>query len=152
MWLHRVRQLLVQFLLRAIKIALRSNKFDFIACICTLSQRCAALVQCDNCHNQSQTWHKSHDKWNMAASGVVWTPLWIKSQVIAVCAASSDHGATKTRDLKQTRTVTAGNKQLTFPVKNKPHTTNYIYCIFEAYFMIKSAWKNRIDCFEVILE
>ena len=41
-----------------------------IACICTLSQRCAALVQCDNCHNQSQTCHKSHDKWNMAASWI----------------------------------------------------------------------------------
>ena len=69
-----------------------------IACICTLSQRCAALVQCDNYHNQSQTCHKSHDKWNMAASGVVWTPFSIKSQVIiAVCVSSSDHGATKTK-------------------------------------------------------
>ena len=52
----------------------------------------------------------------------------------------------------QARTVTAGNKQLNFTVKNKPHTTNYIYCIFEAYFRIKSVWKNCIDCFEVILE
>ena len=43
------------------------------------------------------------------------------------------------RDLKQARTATAVNKQLNFTVKNKPHTTNYIYCIFEAYFMIKSA-------------
>ena len=34
------------------------------------------------------------------------------------------------RDLKQTRTATAVNKQLNFTVKNKPHTTNYIYCIF----------------------
>ena len=42
------------------------------------------------------------------------------------------------RDLKQARTATAVNKQLNFTVKNKPHTTNYIYCIFEAYFMIKS--------------
>ena len=42
------------------------------------------------------------------------------------------------RDLKQTRTATAVNKQLNFTVKNKPHTNNYIYCIFEAYFMIKS--------------
>ena len=42
------------------------------------------------------------------------------------------------RDLKQTRTATAVNKQLNFTVKNKPQTTNYIYCIFEAYFMIKS--------------
>ena len=25
-------------------------------------------MQCDNCHNQSQTCHKSHDKWNMAVS------------------------------------------------------------------------------------
>ena len=41
------------------------------------------------------------------------------------------------RDLKQTRTATAENKQLNFTVKNKPHTANYIYCIFEAYFMIK---------------
>ena len=45
----------------------RTNQISFIlshaiACICTLSQRCAALVQCDNCHNQSQTCHKSHDK------------------------------------------------------------------------------------------
>ena len=53
------------------------------------------------------------------------------------------------RDLKQARTATAVNKQLHFTVKNKPHTTNYIYCIFEAYFMIKSLWKNCIDCFEV---
>ena len=44
----------------------------------------------------------------------------------------------KNRDLKQARTATAVNKQLNFTVKNKPHTTNYIYCIFEAYFMIKS--------------
>ena len=42
------------------------------------------------------------------------------------------------RDLKQARTATAVNKQLNFTVKHKPHTTNYIYCIFEAYFMIKS--------------
>ena len=32
------------------------------------------------------------------------------------------------------RMATAVNKQLNFTVKNKPHTTNYIYCIF----MIKS--------------
>ena len=37
-------------------------------------------------------------------------------------------------------------------VRNKPHTTNFIYCIFEAYFMIKSVWKNYIDCFEVNLK
>ena len=42
------------------------------------------------------------------------------------------------RDLKQARTATVVNKQLNFTVKNKPHTTNYIYCIFEAYFMLKS--------------
>ena len=42
------------------------------------------------------------------------------------------------RDLKQTRTATAGNKQLNFTVKHKPHTTNYIYCIFKEYFIIKS--------------
>ena len=42
------------------------------------------------------------------------------------------------RDLKQTRTATAVNKQLNVTVKDKPYTTNYIYCIFEAYFMIKS--------------
>ena len=42
------------------------------------------------------------------------------------------------RDLKQARTATAVNKQLNFTVKNKPHTTNYIYCIFKAYFMNKS--------------
>ena len=45
---------------------------------------------------------------------------------------------TRIRDLKQARTATAVNKQLNFTAKNKPHTTNYIYCIFEAYFMIKS--------------
>ena len=55
-------------------------------------------------------------------------------------------------DLKQARTATAVNKQLNFTVKNKPHTTNHIYCIFEAYFMIKSLWKNCIDCFEVNLK
>ena len=37
------------------------------------------------------------------------------------------------RDLKQARTATAVNKQLNFTVKNKPHTTNYIYCIFEGF-------------------
>ena len=41
-------------------------------------------------------------------------------------------------ELKQARTETAVNKQLNFSVKNKPHTINYIYCIFETYFMIKS--------------
>ena len=56
------------------------------------------------------------------------------------------------RELKQARTATAVNKQLNFTVKNKPHTTNYIYCIFEAYFMIKSVWKDCIDCFEVNLK
>ena len=30
------------------------------------------------------------------------------------------------------------NKQPNLTVKNKPHTTSYIYCIFEVYFMIKS--------------
>ena len=48
------------------------------------------------------------------------------------------------RELKQARMATAVNKQLNFTVKNKPHTTNYIYCIFEA-----SVWKNCIDCFAV---
>ena len=33
----------------------------------------------------------------MTASGAVWTLFLIKSQVIAVCAASSDHGVTKTK-------------------------------------------------------
>ena len=42
------------------------------------------------------------------------------------------------RDLKQATTATAVNKQLNFTVKNKTHTTNHIYCILEAYFMIKS--------------
>ena len=37
---------------------------------------------------------------------------------------------TNIRDLKQARTATAVNKPLNFTVKNKPHTTNYIYCIF----------------------
>ena len=55
------------------------------------------------------------------------------------------------RDLEQARTATAVNKQLHFTVKNKPHSTNYIYFIFEAYFMIKSV-KVLYDCFEVILE
>ena len=45
---------------------------------------------------------------------------------------------TNNRELKQARRATAVNKQLNFTVKNKPHTTNYIYCISEAYFMIKS--------------
>ena len=69
----------------------------------------------------------------------------------AIRAIHRRHGS-HTRDLKQARTVTAGNKQLNFTVKNKPHTTKYIYCIFEAYFMIRSVWKNCTDCFEVILE
>ena len=33
------------------------------------------------------------------------------------------------RDLKQARTATAVNKQLNFTVKNKQHTTNYIYVV-----------------------
>ena len=41
------------------------------------------------------------------------------------------------RDRKQARTATAVNKQLNFRVKKKPLTTS-TYCIFEAYFMIKS--------------
>ena len=54
--------------------------------------------------------------------------------------ARSTHGGgvANCRDLKQARTPTARNKPLNFTVKNKPHTTNYIYCIFEPYFMIKS--------------
>ena len=48
------------------------------------------------------------------------------------------------RELKQARTATAVNRQLHFTVRNKPHTTNYIYCIFEAHFMIKSVWMNCI--------
>ena len=47
-------------------------------------------------------------------------------------------------DLKQARTVTAVNKQLNFTVKNKPHTTSYIYCIFEAYFMIKNVLMKEL--------
>ena len=42
---------------------------------------------------------------------------------------NSWHG-TANRDLKQARTAMVVNKQLNFTVKNKPHTTNYIYCIF----------------------
>ena len=43
------------------------------------------------------------------------------------------------RELKQARTATAVDKQLNFTItENKPHTTNYICCIFGAYFMIKS--------------
>ena len=34
------------------------------------------------------------------------------------------------RDLKQARTATAVNTQLNFTVKNKPHTTNYIYTAY----------------------
>ena len=49
-----------------------------------------------------------------------------------------ERGRANIRDLKQARTATAVNKQLNFRVNNKPDTTNYIYCIFEAYFMIKS--------------
>ena len=54
--------------------------------------------------------------------------------------------------LRQARKATVGNKRLNFSVIKKPHTTDYVYCKFEAYFMIKSLWKNCIDCFEVNLE
>ena len=47
------------------------------------------------------------------------------------------------RELKQARTATAVNKQLNFFVKNKPHTTDYIYCIFEAYFMT-NVWERTV--------
>ena len=65
------------FYIKHIYIACNKNHTDqtslilshAIACICTLSQKCAALLQCDNCHNQSQTCNKTHHKWNMAASG-----------------------------------------------------------------------------------
>ena len=39
--------------------------------------------------------------------------------------------------LRQARTAMAVNKQLNLTVENKPHTTNCIYCIFEAYFRLK---------------
>ena len=55
------------------------------------------------------------------------------------------------RDLKQARTATAVNKQLNFTIKNKPHTTNYIYCIFEAYFMIKSVRKTVLTALKSFL-
>ena len=43
------------------------------------------------------------------------------------------------RDLKQARTATAVNKQLHFRVKrNHRQLTTSTYCIFEAYFTIKS--------------
>ena len=41
------------------------------------------------------------------------------------------------RELKQTRTATAVNKQLN-------HTQLIIYCILEAYFMTKSLWKTEL--------
>ena len=41
-------------------------------------------------------------------------------------------------DLKQNRTATAVNKQLNFPVKNKPHTTNYSIILYTAY--LKHLW------------
>ena len=46
---------------------------------------------------------------------------------------------TDIRELKQSscRTAMVVNKQLNFRVKTKPQTTS-TYCIFEAYFMIKS--------------
>ena len=66
---------LMQFLLHAIKIALikqvRFYRMQLHAfALCRKGVR-LDLVQCDNCHNQSQTCHKSHAKWNVATSGVV---------------------------------------------------------------------------------
>ena len=53
-----------------------------------------------------------------------------------------------TRDLKQARTPTAGNKMYNYILELKTnHTqrTTSTYCIFEAYFMIKSLWKNCVE-------
>ena len=55
------------------------------------------------------------------------------------------------RDLKQARTATAVNKQLNFTVKNKPHTTNYIYCIFEAYLWLKVCERTVLTVLKSIL-
>ena len=75
---------------------------------------------------------------------IIWS--WSKSLKLNVeCNRSLD------KELKQTRTSTAVNKQLHFIVKKKPHATEYIL-LFEGYFMTKLVWKNFIDCFQVILE
>ena len=101
--------------------------------------------------NNYQSAHKMAANANVSAQCISFkSPLWTvgvtdKQKPVFSCCYNI-------RELKQARTATAVNKQLNFTVKNKPHTTNYIYCIFEAYFMIKNVWKNCIDCFEVILE
>ena len=43
---------------------------------------------------------------------------------------SSDIRLRQDPQLRVETTATAVNKQLNFTVKNKPHTTNYIHCIF----------------------
>ena len=49
-------------------------------------------------------------------------PVLVRGLVVFTCHVS--------RDLKQAKTATAVNKQLHFTVKNKPHTTNYIYTAY----------------------
>ena len=61
--------------------------------------------------------------------------IWLNTYFTLATSSGASHHV---RELNQARTATAVNKQLNFTVKNEPHTTNYIYCIFEAYFMIKS--------------
>ena len=48
------------------------------------------------------------------------------------------------RDLKQTRTATAVNKQLNVTVKNKPHTTNYIYCIYLKHILLLKVCERTV--------
>ena len=95
----------------------------------TITQRHILLVNITDAR-----WVLHQQNRQSEGQGVVVSGGWFRGR--AVC--SWSRYKKDNRDLMQARTATAVNKQLNFTVKNKPHTTNYIYCIFEAYFMIKS--------------
>ena len=104
-------------------------------------------LECDSCVVSAGDW--SGDlKWKTMLQLIIMLILNVlhsdsedETLIMGNCASSrrpEPNGSHALGDLKQARTAMAVNKQLNFTVKNKPHTTNYIYCIFEAYFMIKS--------------
>ena len=55
---------------------------------------------------------------------------------------------TGTRHIQTSSAAVPGS----FNVKRKPQTTDYVYYIFEAHFMIETSLrKNCIDCFELFI-
>ena len=120
-------------------------KWSFHICLLIIKiQKCWCTANTDSIvYNVSSVGPSSERKGQCSKSQTILSVLAVhRPFYISICISTLPTQQTTfisvNRDLKEARTATAVNKQLNLTVKNKPHTTNYIYCIFEAYSMIKS--------------